>query len=81
MNSGTDLVQMPLERQWFLMSGKVKYLCLLYSMKSNESPEFKFMYRRDGKGDKYLDITKVLDSILDRLDDIEEKLNKMDQNG
>ena len=36
------------------------------------------MYRRDGKGDKYLDITKVLDEILNRLDAIEDKLNKQE---
>ena len=62
------------------MSGKEKFLDPLNSMEGNSSPEFKLMYRRNGEGDKYLDITKVLDSILDRLDDIEDKLNKMDSN-
>ena len=38
------------------------------------------MYRRNGNGDKYIDITKVLDSILDRLDDIEDQLDKQTQN-
>ena len=62
------------------MSGKEKFLDPLNSMEQNSNPEFKLMYRRNGEGDKYLDITKVLDSILDRLDDIEDKLNKMDSN-
>ena len=62
------------------MFGKEKFLGPLDSMEQNSNPEFKLMYRRNGEGDKYLDITKVLDSILDRLDDIEDKLNKMDSN-
>ena len=62
------------------MFGKKKFLGPLNSMEQNSNPEFKLMYRRNGEGDKYLDITKVLDSILDRLDDIEDKLNKMDSN-
>ena len=49
-------------------------------MESSSSPDLQFMYRRDGKGDKYLDITKVLDTVLDRLDDIEAKLNTMEPN-
>jgi len=47
-------------------------------MALNESHNYKMMYRRDGKGDKYLDITKVLDQILNRLDAIEDKLNKLE---
>ena len=49
-------------------------------MELKSSPEYKLMYRRDGKGDKYLDITKVLDQILNRLDAIEDKLNKQETN-
>jgi hypothetical protein len=49
-------------------------------MESNSNRDYKLMYRRNGKGDKYIDITKVLDSILDRLDDIEDQLDKQTQN-
>ena len=62
------------------MSGKARYLVPLCSMELKSSPEYKLMYRRDGKGDKYLDITKVLDQILNRLDAIEDKLNKQETN-
>lgn len=49
-------------------------------MESKENRNFKFMYRRGGTGDKYLDITKVLDEILNRLDAIEETINNMESN-
>lgn len=62
------------------MYGKEKSLVQVNFMERNSSPEYKLMYRRDGKGDKYLDITKVLDTVLDRLDAIEDKLNTMEQN-
>ena len=62
------------------MSGKAKCPYQVSIMALNESHNYKLMYRRDGKGDKYLDITKVLDEILNRLDAIEDKLNKQETN-
>ena len=78
MNSGIVLVQKQQELQWFLTSGKERLCFPLNFMALNESHNYKMMYRRDGKGDKYLDITKVLDQILNRLDAIEDKLNKLE---
>ena len=42
------------------------------------SESYRFMYRRDGEGDKYMNITDVLDQIQDRLDAIENKLIEME---
>lgn len=36
------------------------------------------MYRRDGKGDKYLNITDVLDQIQNKLDEIEHRLTELE---
>ncbi len=44
-------------------------------MESNSSPELKLMYRRPQSRDKYECITDVLDDILIRLEQIENKLD------
>ena len=78
MNFGIVLDLMQQELQWFLTFGLAKFLFPVSFMALNESHNYKLMYRRDGKGDKYFDITKVLDEILNRLDAIEDKLNKQE---
>ena len=80
MNFGIVLDLMQQELQWFLTFGKAKFHFQVSFMALNEGLNYKMMYRRDGKGDKYLDITKVLDEILNRLDAIEDKLNKQETN-
>lgn len=62
------------------MFGRAKSHVLVSFMESKSSPEYQLMYRRDGEGDKYIDITKVLDQILDRLDDIDDQLDKLFDN-
>ena len=58
------------------MCGREKFHVPVSFMESNSNLDYKLMYRRNGEGDKYSDITKVLDKILDRLDDIEDQLDK-----